>query len=151
MSKTDYKVAKLKLEHFCAYQERCSHEVHKKIEQFDLSTEETEQLISELKENKYLDDERFARSYASGKFRLKAWGKIKIKSHLCSKFINNDLISIALEEIEQSEYLEKLQNLASKKWEELSSEQNVWKRKQKLFRYLSSKGYESFLFENLAL
>jgi regulatory protein len=151
MSSAAYKVAKLKLEHFCAYQERCSYEVHKKLEQFDLSEQEVEQLISELKENKYLDDERFARSYASGKFRLKGWGKIKIKSHLRSKFINNDLLNVAFEGIEQNEYVEKLQSLASKKWEELKSEQDVWKRKQKLFRYLSSKGYESFLFEDLAL
>jgi regulatory protein len=145
----EYQTAKAKLESFCAYQERCTHEVKEKIRVFDLSDVEVVELIDFLRTNKYLDEERFARSYASGKFVIKGWGRIKIRSHLKAKFVSNDLIQLGLSEIDEDTYIERMKHLAQRKWSELSTEKNPWIKKQKLFRFLAGKGYEPYLFENL--
>jgi regulatory protein len=145
----EYQTAKAKLESFCAYQERCTHEVKEKIRVFDLSDVEEVELIDFLRTNKYLDEERFARSYASGKFVIKGWGRIKIRSHLKAKFVSNDLIQLGLSEIDEDTYIERMKHLAQRKWSELSTEKNPWIKKQKLFRFLAGKGYEPYLFENL--
>jgi regulatory protein len=145
----EYQTAKAKLESFCAYQERCTHEVKEKIRVFDLSDVEVVELIDFLRTNKYLDEERFARSYASGKFVIKGWGRIKIRSHLKAKFVSNDLIQLGLSEIDEDTYIERMKHLAQRKWSELSTEKNPWIKKQKLFRFLAGKGYEPYLFENI--
>jgi regulatory protein len=145
----EYQTAKAKLESFCAYQERCTYEVKEKLKAFDLSDAELEELIGFLRTDKYLDEERFARSYASGKFVIKGWGRIKIRSHLKSKFVSNDLIQLGLSEIDDDAYIERMKHLAQRKWSELSKEKNPWVKKQKLFRFLAGKGYEPHLFENL--
>jgi regulatory protein len=150
MSKSaEYLTAKAKLESFCAYQERCTHEVFEKIKAFDLSQEEVNNLLAFLREQKYLDEERFARSYASGKFAIKSWGRVKIRSHMRAKFVPNELINIGLSEIDDVAYMERLKHLAQRKWEELSKEKNPWIKKQKLYRFLAGKGYESYLFDQL--
>jgi regulatory protein len=150
MSKSaEYLTAKAKLESFCAYQERCTHEVKEKLKSFDLNDEERLELLSFLRENKYLDEERFARSYASGKFVIKAWGRIKIRSHMKAKFVPNELIQLGLTEIDEDAYVERMKQLAQRKWDELSREKNYWTRKQKVYRYLAGKGYETYLFDLL--
>lgn len=141
----EYQTAKTKLESFCAYQERCTHEVKEKIKAFDLRESEIAELLSFLRDNKYLDEERFARSYASGKFVIKGWGRVKIRSHLKAKFVPNELIQRGLSEIDDDAYLERLKHLAQRKWVELAKEKNDWTKKQKLYRFLAGKGYETFL------
>lgn len=145
----EYLTAKAKLESFCAYQERCTHEVKEKIKAFDLNDTEKNTLLDFLRAEKYLDEERFARSYASGKFVIKGWGKNKIRSHMKAKFVSIELIKLGLSEIEEESYRARMKHIAQRKWEELSKEKNEWIRKQKVFRFLAGKGYEPFLFDQL--
>lgn len=145
----EYLTAKAKLESFCAYQERCTYEVNEKLKAFDLNDAEKKSLLDFLRSNKYLDDERFAQSYASGKFVIKGWGKNKIRSHMKAKFVAAELIELGLSEIEEEPYLERMKHLAKRKWDDLSKEKNEWVRKQKVFRFLAGKGYEPFLFDQL--
>jgi len=145
MSSSEFNLAKLKLEAFCAYQERCSFEVNRKLADFDLKESEVEALIKHLQAQKYLDDQRFAVAFASGKFNLKGWGKIKIRAHLRQKRIPDNLISIAFKEIDGDAYWEKLCSLGNRKKAELERETNEFIKKQKLSRFLALKGYESDL------
>jgi len=145
MTPAEYAVAKVKLESYCAYQERCLHEVHEKIKSFDLSEKQVEVLILELQNNNFLNEERFARSYASGKFAIKSWGKIKIKAHLQAKYVSAQFIKYALDDIDMNEYLKRIENLAQRKFTELLREKDPWIKKQKVMRFLAGKGYETNL------
>jgi regulatory protein len=141
----EYNEAKIKLESYCAYQERCTYEVLEKMKHFDLNESENQQLIQDLINDNFLNEERFARSYASGKFAIKSWGKIKIKSHLIAKRVPKEFIEMALNTLDYDEYTARLQQLASKKSDELRKEKNSWTRNQKIMRFLASKGYETNL------
>lgn len=145
MARPEYTEAKMKLEAYCAYQERCTYEVQEKLKKFDLSEEEIQKLISQLEQDNFLNEARFARSYASGKFAIKSWGRVKIKSHLIAKHLPKEIIEEGLKEIEEDAYFSRLQELAEHKMRELQNEKNPWIKKQKIMRYLASKGYESFL------
>lgn len=145
MTRPEYTEAKMKLEAYCAYQERCTYEVREKIKKFDLNEEEIQKLIRQLEQDNFLNDARFARSYASGKFAIKSWGRVKIKSHLIAKHLPKEIIEEGLKVIEEDAYFFRLQELAERKMRELQNEKNPWIKKQKIMRYLASKGYESFL------
>jgi regulatory protein len=145
MAASDFREAKVKLESYCAYQDRCTSEVLKKIEPYDLSADERVALLEHLKTFKFLDDERFARSFASGKFVIKAWGRLKIKNHLRSKGLNSHLIELGLQEIDNDAYFETIQTLAIRKWNSLEKEKDLWVRKQKVYRFLAGRGFEQDL------
>ena len=133
--------AKQKIESYCAYQERCDQEVRKKLKSWFLYSEDVDILISDLIQNNFLNEERFASAFVSGKFRIKKWGKIKIKQHLKQKNISNYSINKALNEIDADDYMQTLQNLAAAK-NKLITATNKWDRLGKLQRYLHGKGYE---------
>jgi regulatory protein len=137
--------AKHKIEAYCAYQDRCHYEVSNKLTQWGISGEQQDQLIADLIVNRFLDEERFAESFASGKFRIKRWGKIKIRQHLKAKFVPEVCIKKALAQINGDDYYSTLQRLAEKKATELQSERDSFKKKAKIIRYLASKGYEQDL------
>lgn len=137
--------AKQKIEAYCAYQDRCHYEVSSKLSQWGITGEQKEQLIADLIVNRFLDEERFAESYVSGKFRIKHWGKIKIKQHLKSKFVPEYCIQKAVNQIDGNEYISTLKQLAERKSNELKPEKDPWKKKAKIIRYLVSKGYEQDL------
>ena len=132
----------LKLEAYCAYQERSLFEIETKLATLDSSPTDFKSIIAHLSECKFFNQERFAISYAIGKFRNNKWGKQKIKAGLFQKKINTDLISKALSSIDITEYKSMAQNLYEKKWDSLKSEKNDFERKQKTLRYLQSKGFE---------
>ncbi len=136
--------AKVKLEAFCAYQERCAYEITKKLESWGIFGEDQDILLADLISNNFLNEERFAEAYASGKFRIKSWGKLKINAHLKSKHISNYSINKALNAIDPDEYLSSLKSLAQKKWSATNGS-NQWDKAAKLKRYLYSKGYENDL------
>lgn len=136
--------AKQKIEAFCAYQERCDQEVRKKIKSWGLDSEDTDILISDLIQNNFLNEQRFAEAFVSGKFRIKRWGRIKIKQHLKQKNISNYSINKGMAEIDPTEYRETILNLANSK-NRLINAPDIWSRKVKLQRYLASKGYETEL------
>lgn len=136
--------AKLKAESFCAYQERAQQEVRDKLYHWGLHQEDVENIISDLIEGNFLNEERFAKAYTLGKFRIKGWGKIKIMQHLKSKYISKPLIRIALAEIDLDDYLRKIDDTIQKKINKPLAKLTLIE-KSKLIRFLQSRGFESDL------
>lgn len=136
--------AKSKLESLCAYQERCQFEINQKLISWNFKIEQRDQLISDLISNNFINEQRFAEAFVSGKFRIKKWGRIKITSHLKQKHISNYSIQKGIKEIDLDEYWETIVKLASKKKIELEFKKgDIWDKKSKVFRFLQSKGYET--------
>lgn len=133
-----------KIENFCVYQERCHEEVKSKLFQLKCPYEDIDEYILHLIENDFLNEMRFAEQYSLGKFRLKKWGRNKIRYQLKSKKISEYCIKKALSLIDEEEYESVLSNLIERKLAELSSEKPFIKQK-KIYLYLIQKGYESDL------
>jgi regulatory protein len=138
------KEATVKLMQFCAYRDRSQKEVEEKLKEMRMIPAACEQIIIQLMRENFLNEERFARSFARGKFRIKKWGKIRIKQELKFREISTPLINTALTEIDDEQYYSTLQELAEKKLN-LIKETDKFKRKKKLIDHLLSKGYESSL------
>jgi regulatory protein len=136
--------AKSRLMKFCAYQERSQHEVRQKLYDYGLFSGELEEVIVELIEGNFLNEERFARAYAGGKFRMKKWGRLKIKQGLQQHKVSTWCLNAAMEEISEDAYLEALEGIIKKKWEHLKGKKE-FERKQLCARYAQSRGYESDL------
>jgi len=132
-----------KIKQYCAYQERCHAEVRDKLYSFGLNKIEVEEIISGLITENYLNEERFAIHYAGGKFRMKQWGKNKIKQSLKFKQVSDYCIRKALKEIDSKEYEKTFQKLAEQKLKTLKSEKNIFIKKRKLQDFLIQKGYEN--------
>lgn len=135
------------LENYCAYQERCHKDVETKLFQLHLIPEAKEKIILHLIQHNYLNEERFAKAFARGKFSIKNWGKQRIKKELKLRNISNYNINSALKEINEEEYLQTLETLSTKKLQ-LIKETNLLKKKSKLANYLISKGFETTLVFN---
>lgn len=132
-----------KAKHYCAYQERSHYEVKEKLYSFGLYKQQVEELLSQLIEEGYLNEERFAIQFAGGKFRMKQWGRVKIKYELKQKFVSDYCIKKALKQIDEAEYLDTLRKLASKKWLIIKADSsNKFTRLAKTTDYLLQKGYE---------
>lgn len=140
----DKKAALAKAEHYCAYQERSQQEVRNKLYDYGLRSNEVEELISELIQNNFLNEERFARAYALGKFRMKQWGRIKIKMGLKAKKVSDKLIIKALNELDPDDYMETLSAILTRKAAQIH-ESDSFKRKNKLVQYGLMRGYENDL------
>ncbi len=134
--------AKTKLEFWCAYQERCQLEVDQKMNKWNFNAEERDQLISHLISNNFINEERFAEAFVSGKFKIKHWGRNKIKQHLKQKRISDYSIKKGMKEIDGEEYWNTLLRLAERKLNEKKSNEDLWQIQARTQRYLSSKGYE---------
>ncbi|MDM1397079.1 regulatory protein RecX [Myroides odoratimimus] len=133
--------AKNKLEHFCAYQDRCHAEVISKLYNLKVSSDLHDEILVYLINNKFLNEERFARSFARGKHRISGWGKNRIIGELKLKKISANLIKIAMTEIEDTMYFETLNKLAEQRWHSIT-DKDLNKKTQKLIGYLHRKGYE---------
>ena len=129
---------------FCAYQERTQQEVRSRLKEWGVWGDDAEELIAELIGQNYLNEERFARAFAGGKFRVKGWGKRKIKQHLQQRGITGYNFDQAMKEIAPDDYRGTLIELLDKKRRTLRDD-NPLVVKQKLVRYALSKGYESDL------
>ncbi|PWH83752.1 recombinase RecX [Algibacter marinivivus] len=145
-SKKTYTVqeATRKLEHYCAYQERCHQEVRKKLESLHMIPEAIDMIIVHLLEHNFLNEERFAKTFVSGKFKIKAWGRRRLTYELKKKDIGKVNINQALAEIENTEYIEVFNGLAEKKANSIT-ETNKHKKKRKLIDYLLYRGWETHL------
>lgn len=136
----DLEEAREKIMRFCAYQERSQRQVSQKLKSYGLLPHIADELLIELIQNNYLNEQRFASAFARGHFKIKGWGKTKIAFELRKHGVSKPCIASAMAEIEPDSYSEKLQVLAQKKWESLNDYKPT--RKQKLIRYLMNKGYE---------
>jgi len=130
-----------KIYHYCAYQERSHKEVRNKLYDYGLWGSEVEDLLTRLITEDFLNEERFAKSFAGGKFRMKKWGRIKIERELESHGLTSRCIAIGLKEIDNQDYREVLKSLVEKKWEG-TTEENLFKKKDKVARYAIMKGFE---------
>lgn len=131
----------MKLRQYCAYQERSHSEVKQKLWELGVYRSEHDVIISSLIEDDYLNEERFAKSFVGGKFRMKDWGRKKIYYGLKEKGVSDYLIQLAMKEISDEAYRSVLHELAEKKWTSLRGEQYLV-RKKKTMDYLLQKGYE---------
>ncbi len=137
--------AKAKLEALCAYQERCSFELESRMYEWGLDEEDRNRLLAHLISHNFLNEERFAEAFCSGKVNIKKWGRIKIKQHLKQKRISDYSIRKALGGISEEVYQQNILMLAEKKIKQLAKEKDVYTKKAKVYRFLSSKGYETDL------
>jgi len=129
---------------YCAYQDRCHKEVRDKLIEIKIYGEEIDEVMCILIAEKFLDEERYARSFARGKFRIKRWGRYKIVQHLKRKQISEYCIKKAMEELAEFDYEDTLRKLLEKKSAVLR-ETDDFKRKGKLAKFAQSKGFESAL------
>lgn len=145
-SKKTYTVqeATKKLEHYCAYQERCHKEVKQKLEGMYMIPEAIDVIIVHLLKHNFLNEERFAKTFVSGKFRIKAWGRRRLTFELKKKDISKVNINQALNTIENEEYIEVFNSLAEKKASSIK-ENNKFKKRKKLIDYLLYRGWESHM------
>jgi regulatory protein len=138
-----------KVKHYCAYQERCHSEVKEKLYSFGLYKTDVEQLLTQLIDEDYLNEERFAILFAGSKFRMKQWGRVKIKYELKQKQVSEYCIKKALKQIDDDAYNNTLRKLYTEKLKTLRSETNQFIRKRKLQDYLLQKGFELTLIQQL--
>lgn len=131
---------------YCAYQERTQDEVRQRLKKWNVWGEEADELIAELISMNYLSEERFAKTYAGGKFRIKNWGRRKIEQELQRRGLSSYSIEKGMQEINDDDYVTGLKELLAKKKLLLErTEPDLFKRKQKLARFAIGKGYEGEL------
>ncbi|MFN4285803.1 MAG: regulatory protein RecX [Lacibacter sp.] len=131
-----------KIKHYCAYQERCHSEVKEKLYGYGLNSREVEAIITQLIEEDYLNELRFAEQFAGGRFRLKQWGRVRIRYELKQRQVSDYCIKKGLQAIDADAYERTLQRLAEQKLNELRRETNMAVKRKKLQAYLLQKGYE---------
>lgn len=136
--------AKLKAESYCAYQERCQQEIRDKLYEWGLHSKDVEAIIADLISANFVNEERFAKAFAGGKFRIKKWGRIKIMLELKARKISDYCIKQAMKEIDEKEYVKTLTEIISKKSKEIKGVKPHIKN-YKLANYAISRGYENDL------
>lgn len=129
------------IQKYCAYQERCHQEVRDKLYSYGLHQMEVENLIVDLIGSGFLNEERFAKTFAGGKFRIKHWGKTKIEIELKRRGISKRCIQTGLQEIDDADYRKELKQQLNKKIK-TTEEVNLFKKRDKVARYAIGKGYE---------
>jgi regulatory protein len=141
MKKLTPQQAREKIQRYCAYQERAHEEVRNKLFQLGVFGTDADEIITTLILEGFLNEERFAKAFAGGKFRLKKWGKLKIENALEKKGISKNCIRYGLKEIDQEDYLDTLKKILEAKAEVLL-EENLYVKRDKLSQYAILKGYE---------
>ena len=133
--------AKLKIYKYCAYQERTHLEVRNKLFEYGLTSDEVEVILTQLISEGYLNEERFAKTFTGGKFRIKGWGRLKIIHELEAKGLTKNCIQLGLNEIDQTEYEKTLETLLKKKSTSVH-EDDDYVRRDKIARYAIQRGFE---------
>jgi len=139
-----------KMRAYCAYQERCEQELYNKLTKLNTPPQKFNEVFSILKEEGFFNQQRFIENFVSSKINQKKWGVAKIKNALRAKGLGSTEIENAFKEIDQEAYLENFNQLAQRKWNELNEKKlkTVQQKKQSLYRFLLSKGYQSNLVSN---
>jgi regulatory protein len=138
---TDIELVIGRARRYCAFQERSTKELSDKLKAWKVIPAMTERVIKQMVKEGYLDEERFARAFASGRFRLKHWGKTKIQYELRGRKVPDEIIQLAMDEIDEEEYKEILLEVIKKKNKEINVE-DQYARKKKLTSFALQKGYE---------
>lgn len=132
------------MERYCVYQERCHQEVELKLREMQLIPQAVEKILLHLLENDFINETRFAKAYARGKFSIKKWGRNRIVNELKKRKISTYNITQALNEIDDNDYIKTLNELAEKRLKQIT-EKNKYKKRKKLADYLLYRGWESDL------
>ena len=135
----------VKAANFCAYQDRTHAEVRERLQKWEVWGDEAEEIIAYLIEDNFLNEERFAKVFAGSKFRVKQWGRQKIKYELKARKLSEYCIKVGMAEIDDDDYIDTLKTILEKKKHELRTEKRPLIVKQKLARYAICKGFESNL------
>ena len=136
--------ATIKAQNSCAYQERCQQEMRDKLYEWGLYSNDVENIIANLISDNFLNEERFAKAFAGGKFRIKKWGRVKIKIELKRRKISDYCIKKGMQEIDDKDYTKTLKDILAKKLKENpKGKQQV--RNYKAAQYAMSRGFESDL------
>ena len=130
-----------KVQKYCAYQERCHSEVRKKLNEYELKSSEIDEIITQLILSGFLNEERYAKAFAGGKFRMKKWGRLKIVHALEANGVSKNCIKSGLAEIDPDDYQKTLREILEKKIGEVD-EPNLYSRRDKLSKFAIQKGYE---------
>ena len=130
------------IKQFCSYQDRSHSEVKDRLFSFGLTPAEVDAIVAELIQEDYLNEERFARSFARGKFRMKQWGRVKIKYELKQRKVSEYCIRKGLTEIDDDAYEKTMKELLEQKLKTLKSEKNIFVKKRKVVDYMLQKGFE---------
>ena len=138
---TDPHLALVKMQNWCAYQERAQQDARNKLYELGMWEEAVENIIVKLIEDNFLNEERFAMQFARGKFAIKKWGRIKIRQELKQKRVSDYCLKKALQQIDETDYINTLKKLIETK-RKLIKEPNKIKLQYKLMNYVLSKGYE---------
>ena len=144
MNSSEYKYVYEKARGYCAYQERCVSEVKKKLYEWKVRPDVSQKIITTLEEENYLDEERFARVFAGGKFRIKKWGRNKVIAELRARRIPELIVQIGLEEIDEFEYIKTLRSLIEKKRSLFDDPDDITNR-NKIYKFVLSRGFERHL------
>lgn len=139
------KEALIKAANFCAYQERTQDEVRERLKGWGIYGDDAEEIIVRLIEENFINEERFSKIYAGSKFRVKQWGRLKIKYELKMRGLSEYNIRKGLGEIADDDYEETIRELVEKKAHELRHEKQKLVVKQKIARFVIGKGFESDL------
>jgi regulatory protein len=131
-----------RLQRFCVYRERCCKEVYQKLHSLHVTHADAGLYIELLKKQGFLNEKRFALTYAHDKFRLNKWGRIKIATHLKEYQVDHDLIQLALNSIDNEEYRTVIIQLAERYQASLKSDMAPAAKRQRLLQYLYGKGFE---------
>lgn len=147
MSQDTYTVeqATRAIERYCAYQERCHKDVEDKLKTMGMIQLAIDEIIPHLIHHKFLNETRYAESFARGKFRIKKWGRQRIIRELKMKGLNERTIKIGLKEISEDDYVMAFDTLSRKRLQQLTSETDKYKKRKKLADYLLYRGWESHL------
>lgn len=127
---------------FCDYQERCIYDVKKKLQSWNATEQTIERIINQLEKEDYINEERYAVSYATGKLRNNKWGRTKIFYALSQKHIPEIYIQMGLNELDEDEYLSILKNIIKSK---TINEADEFKRNAKIVKYAQQKGFQTSL------
>lgn len=133
-----------KAQRYCSSAEQCIYTVRKKMYEWGVDDEEKDYIIGELIADGFINEGRYAETFARGKFRMLGWGRNKIRYHLKSNQVSEQNIRLAIKAIDDEEYNQVLQNLLQRKWDSLKGI-NILQKKQKTVGYLVQKGFETNL------
>lgn len=130
-----------KMAKYCAYQERCLKDVVDKMKAFDLNEDDKKEILNYLIDNRFVDNERFARSFVRGKVNQSGWGVNKIRFHLLQKGIEKSIIDEALQGLDDENYRQRLCDILKSKLKTVKAE-NDFEKRRKLAAYAIQKGFE---------